>query len=357
MSLIRFVTRIHFADRVLEDALPEELRARRIVAPLILAPAGDPDDEPLARLLDALPAGGRPHVLTVQDDAAGADALARLRAAWQARAGDALIGLGGARELDAARLLGHELAQNGGGCTVVAVPTTPAAVGLGPLARGLGAGPDLCPVPDLLLCDPTLLQGAGPARLAEGGMNALTRCLEALLGTAWNPPADGIAFDGLRRAGRWLERAARDPADPEALRELLAAAMNGGLAAQKGYGGVHALSHALEASLGARAADGRLQAVLAAPVLRFNAPAVPDRMALAAEALGLASGDQTGQAICDHLAGIGARIGLVDRLSTLALSGSTLDRAAMVAAADPANRTNPRLATARDYRQMLEAAL
>jgi 4-hydroxybutyrate dehydrogenase len=209
MSLIRFVTRIHFADRVLEDALPEELRARRIAAPLILAPTDDRSDEALARLLDTLPPACAPDVHALGDEPA--DTRESIRRAWRELKADAVIGLGGARELDTARLVGHELAKNGGRCTVIAVPTTLGAVGLGPLARGMGASPDLCPIPDLLLCDPTLLRGAGPRRLAAGGMNALTRCLEALLGTAWNPPADGIAFDGLRRAGRWLERAVTDP--------------------------------------------------------------------------------------------------------------------------------------------------
>jgi 4-hydroxybutyrate dehydrogenase len=355
MSLIRFVTRIHFADRVLEDALPEELQARRIVAPLVLSATPPRNDDALARLLDSLPPGVRPHALPLN----GIDKSARagIRRIWREQAADAVIALGGAVELDTARLVGHELAQEGGGCTVIAVPTTPGAVGLGPLARALDASPDLCPVPDLLLCDPTLLSGAGSGQMAAGGMNALTRCLEALLATAWNPPADGIAFDGLRRAGRWLERAVADATDPDARRELLAAALDGGLAAQKGYGGVHALSHALEAALGTAVAEGGLQAALATPVLRFNAPAVPERMALAAEAVGIAPGDDTGRALCEHLAGLGARIGLVPRLSRLALNGSTLDRAAAAAAEDPANRTNPRLATARDYRQMLEAAL
>ena len=77
-------------------------------------------------------------------------------------------------------------------------------------------------------------------------MDVLTHCIEAYLGTAFNPPADGIALEGLRLAGASLPRAIADASDHEARREMMAAAICAGLAAQKGLGGVHALAHALE---------------------------------------------------------------------------------------------------------------
>ena len=56
--------------------------------------------------------------------------------------------------------------------------------------------------PAAILCDPTLTLSASPADTAAAGMDALVHCLEAFLSTAYNPPADGIALDGLRRAVR-----------------------------------------------------------------------------------------------------------------------------------------------------------
>jgi alcohol dehydrogenase class IV len=57
------------------------------------------------------------------------------------------------------------------------------------------------------------------------------------------------------------------------------------------------------------------------------------------------------------LVALGRRIGLPSRLDGLNLSAAALDRVACAAAEDAANRTNPRLAVAADYRRMLEAAL
>jgi alcohol dehydrogenase class IV len=286
MSLIRYVTRIHFADRVLEDALPEEMRTRGIMAPLIVT--DEDTGEALARLIDCLPVGCRPGVMELNGNNEPAD---RIRLALDRpgakddtpdtrnRPHDATIGLGGVMALDLARI-GAD--RPGGALPNMAVPTLPGCVGLGPLgagqARGRRVQPMVGPVPDVVFCDPGLLQFASPQKLARAGMDALVHCLEALLSTTWNPPADGIAFDGLRRAGAWLERLVADPRDPEARREVLASALNGGLAAQKGFGAIHALSHAIEALAPDDAPHGSLHAALAGPVLAFNAPAVPERI-------------------------------------------------------------------------------
>lgn len=57
------------------------------------------------------------------------------------------------------------------------------------------------------------------------------------------------------------------------------------------------------------------------------------------------------------LAALGQRIGLPERLSSLHLDAPALARVALREAEGGANRTNPRHATAADYRHMLEAAL
>jgi alcohol dehydrogenase class IV len=266
----------------------------------------------------------------------------------EVRAGacDGVIGLGGPVALACARALGREA-----GVPVIALPTTTASVGIGPLPRALG-GP-AAPVPAVVLCDPTMTMAQDAAETAAAGMDALTHCIEAWLGTTWNPPADGMALDGARRAAAWLPRAVADGQDIEARRELLAAALNAGLASQKGLGGVHALAHALEAEAGASLRHGWMHAALLPPVMAFNAPAVSDRFAPLAAVLGLPAGGDVTAAV----AGLGARVGLPRNVGGLGLDRSAMERVAVRAAEDPANLTNPRHAVAADYLRMLEAAL
>jgi alcohol dehydrogenase class IV len=356
MSLITYLTRIHFADRVLEDALGEEASKMGLRRPAVICDAAAEPSDVLGRLFDALPRSVVP-VGPRRIPARLTRATLTREAEFWAQAGcDAAIGVGGPAALDLARALGRagpERAGSSSAAPVVTIPTTTASVGLGPLAPALCAGSE-ARLPTLILCDPTLTLAASSVETAAAGMDALVHCLEAWLAGAWNPPADGIALDGLRRAGRWLVRAVEDGRDLAARRELLAAALDAGLAAEKGLGGVRALAHALEeegAELGA--GHGALHAALVGPVLAFNAPAVFDRLDAAREALRLPAGAEPGVA----LATLGAALGLPARLGGLGLETAALHRAARRAAEDPATLTNPRHATAADYLAMLEAAL
>ena len=50
------------------------------------------------------------------------------------------------------------------------------------------------------------------------------------MSAAFNPPADGIALDGLERAWGHIERATRDGSDREARLNLMSASMQGAMA-------------------------------------------------------------------------------------------------------------------------------
>jgi len=390
MSLITYVTRIHFADRVIEDALGEELARLGVRRPLVVTDAGAEGDEDLERLMAALP-GRRAPVLAADPDMPLTPLARAVRARARAEGCDALLALGGPAALDGARLAGlaggpDASGPEGGGARprlvaapgrwlpVVVVPTLPGqGMGLFPVLRLEPAGEEEPPrslacdglVPALVLCDPTLGADLAPARLAASGFDALIHCIEAWLATGWNPPADGIALEGVRRAvggafgggAAALLRAVEAPQDTGARRELLAAGLNAGLAAPKGLGAVHALAHALEAHLrpGLPAADpwhGRLHAALMPHVLAFNAPAVPGRLAQLAQAMGLGPDETPAEA----LARLGARLGLPGTLAGLGIGPGALAGIARRAEADPANRTNPRLARAADHARLLEAA-
>jgi 4-hydroxybutyrate dehydrogenase len=350
MSLIAYVTRIHFADRVLEDALAVELRRLGVHRPVVVTDLCDGADEARERLEDALPDDIEGQTLSV--DPASGIGPAALAALLEGTGRDAVIALGGARALDLARMAW----QGPGAPPLIAVPTGTSSIGLGATCfmpgPAFGRGPREARIPTVILCDPTLTLSADPAATAASGMDALTHCIEAYLGTSYNPPADGIAIEGVRRAAAFLERAVADGRDLEARREVMAAALNAGLAAQKGQGGVEAAARAVEAEAGLTARHGICHAALLPQVLSFNAPAVADRFAALGQALGLGPGADVPTALAD----LGARIGLPRRLSATGLGREALGRAARRAAADPANRTNPRHAAERDYLGILAAA-
>jgi 4-hydroxybutyrate dehydrogenase len=184
-------------------------------------------------------------------------------------------------------------------------------------------------------------------------MDALTHCIETYVSTAYNPPADGIALDGLCRVTANIERAVADGSDLDARREMMAAALNGALALQKGLGGVHAISNALGALSGYDLHHGTLNAVLLPHVLEFNAPAVGDRYAaMKASARMAADAD-----LADGLYRLGGRLGLPSRLGEMGVDAGGIARAASLAERDHANRTNPRRAHAGDYLRIMQAAL
>ena len=346
MSLITYLTRIHFADRVLEDALAEEIARRRIRRPLLLCDTDTARGEALERVADALPVDARPRRLVLDGASAQAD-LRCARDALGAAQSDGILGVGGMRPLDLARALGAAALP------VIAIPTGPETVGLGPLGAGTAqAAPRPPALPAAILCDATLTLETGAEALAAGGMDALVHCLESYLSIAYNPPADGIALDGLRRAARNIEAAVTGtgPGRLAPRRELLAAALDAGLAAQKGVGGVEAAAHGLETVAATR--HGALHAALLHAVLAFNAPAIGDRLSDLERALDLPAGAD----IAAALTRLAARIGLPRRLSEAGIARSALSAAARRAAADPANRTNPRHATSADYERILEAA-
>ena len=346
MSLITYLTRIHFADRVLEDALAEEITRNRVRRPLVICDGATAGSDGFERLCDALPTGVAVMAVTTHGVGAANGSHEIPGDTLPLQDCDGLIGFGGKAALDWARLAG------GPGRPVIAIPTRTETVGLGPVGGTTPDAPNPRPrLPVAILCDATLTLDASPRATAAAGIDALVHCLESFLSTAFNPPADGIALDGLRRAVQHLETAVQNGRDILARREMLAAALNAGLAGEKGYGGVEAASRGLEETVPAR--HGTLHGALLCAVLRFNAPAISQRYALIRNAIGLPEDADLGQVLTQ----LAKRVGLPLRLSEMGVHADALPDAARLAAADIANRTNPRLATARDYETMMRAAL
>ncbi len=377
MTLINYLTRIHFADYVLEDALPAEVAALGMTRPMVVTDQGVVASGLVERLLDAL---GASHEATLfADTPSNPTEAASLAAAetYRENGCDGLIGFGGGSSIDLAKAAG--LIVSHGGCLgsyaaieggtarirdilppLIAVPTTAgtgaevgraAVIVLGD-GRKLGlVSPYL--IPSVAICDPSLTLGLPPGLTAGTGMDALTHCVETYTATCYNPPADGIAIDGLRRAAANIERAVENGADLDARREMMAAAMNGALAFQKGLGGVHAISHALGGLPGYSLHHGTLNAVLLPHVMAFNAPAIAGRYPALRQAMGLPADADIGAAIVR----LNERLGLPAGLAEMGVDEAAIERAAPLAEKDHTNGTNPRRATAADYRELMRVAL
>jgi alcohol dehydrogenase class IV len=137
---------------------------------------------------------------------------------------------------------------------------------------------------------------------------------------------------------------------------MMSASMQGAMAFQKGLGCVHSLSHSL-GGLNPRLHHGTLNAVFLPAVVRFNAEAssvkAERRLERMAHAMRLTSAGDIPDAIRD----LNARLGLPSGLAAMGVEPGMFDRIIEHALLDHCHKTNPRLASADDYRQMLEASM
>ncbi len=378
MALIYYVTQIQFDFGAIK-LLKQECDRVGITRPLIVTDPGVKAAGILQKALDALP--GLSVAVFDQTPSNPTEAAVRAAAAvYKTQGCDGLIAVGGGSAIDCAKGVAIAATHEGpltayatieGGspritervAPLIAVPTTS---GTGSeVARGAIIIVDdhrklgfhsWHLVPKAAICDPELTLGLPPKLTAATGMDAIAHCMETFMAPAFNPPADGIALDGLTRGWAHIERATRDGGDREARLNMMSASMQGAMAFQKGLGCVHSLSHSL-GGVDPRLHHGTLNAMFLPAVIRFNATAESiqkeQRLQRMAQAMGLTSASDIPAAIKD----MNARLELPNGLAAMGVQPDWFDKIISGAMADHCHKTGPRLATVEDYRDMLTQAL
>jgi alcohol dehydrogenase class IV len=358
-----YPTSIRFgAGRIAE--LPTACRELGIARPLLVTDAGLaalPMTAELQRRLDD--AGLEVAIFSdVRPNPVGANLDAGL-AAYRAGRHDGVIAFGGGSGLDMGKLIAFMSGQQqpvwafedigdawtradpAGIAPVIAVPTT----------AGTGSEVGRCGVlvdsearckkiifhpqmlPRLVLCDPQLTLALPPAITAGTGMDALAHCIEAYCAPGFHPLADGIAVEGIRLIASALPRVMNDPQDIDARGDMLAAALMGATAFQKGLGAMHALAH----PLGARhdTHHGMTNAVLMPYVLAFNRDAIEARIARLAAWLQLPEPGFDG--FLAFVLQLRVEGGVSPKIVALGIDASEADSIAALAVTDPSAAGNP----------------
>lgn len=374
MTLITYVTRIHFADGVLEEALWSEIKVNEKKHPLLVVNSDQLEEQLAERFFASLPVRTSVELFSDVPSFPTEESVQRLAKAYKANDCDVLIALGDSNVIDLAKaariamvhdeplsIFSH--AEGGSrriGTNLPDLFAVPSIAGFGAAVSAhtsvlMDAGERqllMCRklIPTVTICDPTLTLGATDESTASAGADAIARCVEAYLSRGYNPPADGIALDGLSRAVHHLHKVLKSD-NIESRREMMAASLNGSLALQKGLGATNAINTALE-TVSKRALDsGALSRLVLPAVLRFNADAAKEKYQPLRQMFSI----KPKQTLADGLQAFLDDLPLPQSLSEMGLGIEQIKAAAPLAAHDLASVTNPRVVQSNDLFSIMQS--
>jgi alcohol dehydrogenase len=318
-------------------------------------------------------------------------------AAARAFGPDAMIGLGGGSNMDAAKLAAIVLAHGGDAkdyigenkvpgpvLPLICIPTTAGTGSEVSQAAVFTNTDDQIKVsclsqylrPTVAIVDPMLTVSCPPKVTADSGIDALTHAIEAFtaIDNARYPLpagetsvyqgknffADMVAEKTISLVAQFLRRAVRDGNDLEARDGMAMAATLGGLAFSNA--GV-ALVHAMEYPVGAavHVSHGAGNGLLLPYVMRYNQPANPSAFAGLASLLGVAEpgmGDaQLAERAIAWIEKLRVEIGIPTHLRDLGITREQLPKfAAKAVSIQRLMRVNPRYPTEAEITGVYDAA-
>ena len=357
-----YPTTIRFgAGRIQE--LGEACKAAGMTNPILITDRGLAALPVTAAALDVMEAAGFSRALFAEVDPNPTEAnLSAGVAAYKAGGHDGVVAFGGGSGLDLAKTVAFMCGQDrpvwdfediGDWWTradadaiapIIAVPTTAGTgseVGRAAVLtnsetheKKIIFHPRMMPVQ--VICDPELTVGMPPFITAGTGVDALAHCIEAYCAPAYAPMSDGVALEGMRLCKEYLLRAYKDGSDLEARAQMMTAAAAGATAFQKGLGAIHSLSHPIGAHHDTH--HGTTNGVVMLPVLRFNRPAIEDKIARAAAYLGL---EPSFDAFLLFIEDLLTALDIPKTLDALGVSDPDFDALCASALKDPTAACNP----------------
>jgi alcohol dehydrogenase class IV len=290
-----------------------------------------------------------------------------------------LVAVGGGSAIDTAKCIGL-LRTNGGHprdwedfgaltrdpLPVIAIPTTagtgsevsPSAVITDTARKKKMNLFDMRNCPRIALVDPDLTLSCPAPVTAAAGMDALSHAVDALHCRLATPASDALALEGARLVARYIRRAVAEPSDIEARCGMAQGSLTAGLAVGlTDVSGAHALAEAMGGLYGHP--HGYCCAVSMPAIMDYNLLVSTEKYARLAVALGAdhsgLTQTQLAMAAVVAIRDLNADLGVPPMRDLI--KAQDLDVLAGKAEANTSTPSNPRAATAADYRAMFAREL
>ncbi len=209
-------------------------------------------------------------------------------------------------------------------------------------------------LPSIVILDPTLTIDLPPNVTAATGMDALAHNLEAFCAPGYHPMADGIALEGMRLIKKWLLEAVKNGSNIEARMNMLTAASMGSTAFQKGLGGIHSLSHPVNALNNIH--HGLSNAIFMPYVLSFNRDVIENKIVKVCEYLDLK--DKSFYGFLNWVLDLRNNLNIPHKLSEVIENNDfDLDKLSKMALDDPSTGGNPKKLTLDDMKIMYQHSM
>lgn len=207
-------------------------------------------------------------------------------------------------------------------------------------------------LPVTVICDAELTVGMPPVITAGTGLDAFIHCFEAFCSPFYHPMSQGIALEGMRLVKDNLLTAFKDGTNIEARSHMMSAAAMGATAFQKGLGGIHALAHPLGAVY--NTPHGMTNAIAMPAVVKFNRPAIEERVELLAAYLGIEGGFD---GFYDWMISFCRELEVPEKMSALGVDRDQIDLLAKMAVEDPSAGGNPIALTEEITKKLFEEVI